>query len=121
MRRYPFALVPLALALASSVQAQPTPTGAPEDDLRCAAWAAVALGLNKEDPEVASGLGMALAWFTARYEGATGKPFEEAMTAEYLEALTPELEAIGQACAPRMQEIGERFSNWGSKLEAAGR
>ena len=121
-RRLSLAAAALALAFGPCARAQPTPVAVPgpAEDLRCAAWAAVALGLNKDDPEASSGLGMALAWFIARYEGATGKPFEEAMTVEYLNSLTPELEGIEQACAPRMQEMGERFSVWGNKLQAAG-
>lgn len=108
----------VALVLAVPLQAQPTPA-TPDEDLRCAAWAAIVLGINKDDPDVAAGFGMALAWFVARYEGATGKTFEDAMTADYLNGLTPQLEAIEQVCKPRVQEMGQRFTDWGTKLQAA--
>lgn len=114
-------LAAAALSLAAPLHAQPAPAASsPEEDLRCAAWAAVIVGLKKDDPQVASAFGMALAWFVARYEGATGKRFEDAMTAEYLNGLTPELTAIEQTCQPRMQEMGARFTAWGTKLQASG-
>jgi hypothetical protein len=116
VRRILVAAVALALAMPAQAQVAPAAPG-PVDDLRCAAWAALVMGLNKDDPEVASALSMALAWFIARYEGATGKPFEEAMTPEYLNGLTPELPAIEEACKPRMQEMGQRFTDWGKKLQ----
>ena len=112
-------LAAVALAVSVPAQAQPAAPG-PEDDLRCAAWAAIVAGINKDDPEIATAFGMALAWFVARYEGATGKPFEEAMTPEYINALAPELATIEQACRPRMQEMGARFTEWGAKLQATG-
>jgi len=121
MRMRGMLLAAAVLALAAPVQAQPVAAGpGPEEDLRCAAWAAVVLGLNKDDPEAAAGLGMALAWFLARYEGATGKRFEEAMTAEFVDGLVPEMEAIELTCQPRMQAMGARFSDWGAKLQQAG-
>lgn len=111
----------IALALATPAHAQAvTSAYGPEDDLRCAAWSAIVMGLNEGDPEIASAFGMALTWFVARYEGATGKPFEQAMTPDYLDGLTPDLEAIEQACRPRMLEMGQRFTDWGSTLQAAG-
>jgi hypothetical protein len=115
-------LAAAALSLAVPAHAQPAPASpGPDEDMRCAAWAAVVLGLKKDDPEIASAFGMALAWFVARYEGATGKRFEDAMTTEYLNGLTPELVAIEQTCQPRMREMGERFTAWGTRLQASGR
>jgi hypothetical protein len=113
-------LAAVLLAVAAPVHAQPTAAPTPEDDLRCAAWAAIVLGLNRDDPEVASAFGMALAWFIARYEGATGNRFEQAMTAEFLNSLTPEIETIEAGCRPRMQEMGSRFTDWGNTLQGAG-
>ena len=106
------------LAAASGVpaQAQPTPAS-PEDDLKCAAWAAIVVGANKDNAEIANGLSMALAWFLARYEGATGKTFEQAMTAEYLEALGPQLQDVEKGCLSRVQEMGSRLSVWGQRLQ----
>ncbi len=120
LRRILLAAAALSL-VAMPVHAQPAPASpGPDEDMRCAAWAAVVLGLKKDDPEIASAFGMALAWFVARYEGATGKRFEDAMTAEYLNSLTPDLVAIEQVCQPRMREMGTRFTAWGTKLQAAG-
>lgn len=113
-------LAAAAFALATPALGQAPASHSPDEDLRCAAWAAIVLGINQDDPEVATGFGMALAWFVARYEGATGKPFEQAMTAEFLDSLAPELEVIEQACQPRMQEMGARFSDWGAQLQATG-
>jgi hypothetical protein len=114
-------LVAAALALAVPAHAQPAPAaGGPDEDLRCAAWAAVVLGVKKDDPDVAAGFGMALAWFVARYEGATGKRFEDALSAEYVDSLAPDLTTIEQSCLPRMQEMGQRFTEWGTKLQAGG-
>jgi hypothetical protein len=114
-------LAAMLLSVAAPVHAQPAAVPTPEDDLRCAAWAAIVLGLNRDDPEVASAFGMALAWFVARYEGATGNRFEQAMTAEFLDGLAPQLETIETACRPRMQEMGSRFTDWGNSLQIEGR
>jgi hypothetical protein len=91
-----------------------------EANLRCAVWAGVILGNNRDNAEVAAGFGMALGWFTALYEGMTGKPFEQAITAAYINSVMPEIEAIEVDCKVRMQNMGQRFSDWGETLQQSG-
>jgi hypothetical protein len=121
VRKLMLAAGALALSLSTPALSQTeTAKQGPDADLRCAAWAAVAAGLSKDEPEAATAFAVTLAWFLARYEGATGKRFEEAMTPEYLNRLEPELPAIQAACLPRMQEMGERLSDWGAVLQNSG-
>lgn len=83
-------------------------------------WAGVILGNNRDNAEVAAGFGMALGWFTALYEGMTGTPFEQSLTPEYIVSVMPEIEAIEADCRPRMQKMGQRFSDWGDELQRSG-
>lgn len=107
----------LALSMAAPALGETGPTGrVPDEDLRCAAWAAVGAGIYQDDPQIGPGFAVALAWFIARYEGATGKPFEEAMTPEFLDSLQPELQAIQDVCKPRVQEMSDRLTNWAAAL-----
>jgi hypothetical protein len=108
-------VVATALLPASLFAQQPAPAQ-PDSDLRCAAWAAVAAGANEDNPEAAAGFSMAMVWFAGRYEGATAIPFEQSLTADYLNELEPELAAIEQECLPRILEMGERFERWGAEL-----
>ncbi|HWK41160.1 MAG TPA: hypothetical protein VNR60_04450 [Croceibacterium sp.] len=115
-------LTAAALALATPAHAQSaTDLPEPEQNLRCAVWAAMVLGNNQDNAQVAVGFSMAVGWFSALYEGATGKRFEDTMTPEYVTSLVPDIEAIENGCKPRMQEMGQRFSDWGAKLQEAGR
>lgn len=90
-----------------------------ESDLRCAVWAASLAGAI-EDEESSTGLSMAMVWFIARYEGATGTRIEDAMTPDYIKSIGPQGEAIHAECLPRMQEMGDRLTVFGKELQAAG-
>ena len=110
-----------ALALASPAGAQSSPPRVPEDDLKCAAWAAIVIGINKDKPDVVSHLTAGLMWFLARYEGATGKKFEQGLTPEFITRVGPELPKIEVGCQERIQQVGTRLSAWGQSLQAASK
>lgn len=109
-----------ALSAASVAQAQPS-TVQPDEDLKCAAWAAVVVGANQDKPEVVNAFSIAFAWFLARYEGATGRAFEQNLSADYLDSLAPELQEIEKICMPRMQEMGTRMTEWGQKIQSSAK
>lgn len=109
------ALVAVVPAAAQAATAKVNPT----EDLNCAIWAANVSG-NSEDPEITNGFGLIMTWFIGRWEGATGRKFEEGMTPEYIVSITPRLDQIGEQCITRMVDFGDRMSAWGSKLEKAG-
>ena len=88
-------------------------------DLRCATWAAYMAGAA-EDQEAAQGLAVALAWFIGRYEGATNRKIEQAMTPDFIRSLETEMDAVHAECLPRMQQMGDRLTKLGAELQAAG-
>jgi hypothetical protein len=112
-----FILAGTLALLAAPANAQEPDTSA--SDLRCATWAAI-MGGSIEDPAAQQAFQLALSWFTGRYEAATGIRFEKAMTAEYITALQPEMEAVDAECRPRMIEYGNRMTEWGASLQQAG-
>lgn len=111
------AVLTAALAVATPVRAQEVDTS--DSDLRCAVWSAMALGAN-ERQEAATAFSMALVWFLGRYEAATGRRYEEALTPDYVQSLVPDIEAIELECQPRMREMGLRLEGWGRTLEESG-
>ena len=115
---FPVGLAALVCASVASAQS-PLPPG-PEDDLKCAAWAAVVIGVNKDNPEVVKSLTSGLMWFLGRYETETGKKFEEGLTAEYLTRVGPELAGAEAHCQTRLREMGQRLIDWGHTLQKSG-
>ena len=119
MLRWPAAAALLALAAASPALTQASSDDAAAEDLRCATWAAIAIGVNEENPEIAAGLSSALTWFLGSYEAATGVPFEDALTPEYIAGLAPEIGAIEPVCQQRVKDLGGRLQEWGKYLQGA--
>lgn len=107
----------VALSWVSPARAQEVDTSA--SDLRCAVWSAMVLGAN-DNEEVVGAFSMALVWFLARYEAATGTRYEQTATPEYVRSLEPDIEAIELECQPRMHEMGLRLEGWGKTLEESG-
>lgn len=130
MKRFAFALgaaaamvaVP-AVAVDDAVQDQVAEEAAPtpNDDIKCAVWAAFIIGTNEEE-EVKAGYSPTMAYFLGRYEGATGKQFAEEMvrvTRELDEDVT-KLVALDDVCPARMADFGDRLSSMGGEMTSEG-
>ncbi|MFM6931933.1 MAG: hypothetical protein ACKOUT_06800 [Novosphingobium sp.] len=95
-------------------------SGAPasvESDLRCAGWAAMMAGTNQKDKELSTSLSLVLAYFIGRWEGATGKRFEQGLTADYINGNGAAIEGAKDECVPRMMDLGPRLTTWGNVLQ----
>ena len=123
MRKIAIALLALATAGAATAQTRPAvpaaaATGAAAD-LRCAVWAVFALAANRDKAESQRPLSMALTWFIGHYEGETGKKFEDALTSDYINRVGPELGTAEKGCTERAQQMGDRLTAWGQKMQAS--
>jgi hypothetical protein len=113
------------LAIAALVLAVTTPALAAqsdangEQDLRCAILAAYVAGTIK-DAEAQKGLEYAMTYFVGRFEGSTGRKFEDVATVDYVNKLVPEIESLRQPCSERMKSFGERLTAWGAALQKSG-
>ncbi|HSQ96358.1 MAG TPA: hypothetical protein VLM18_09750 [Croceibacterium sp.] len=119
MRRIALTLAALNLASPAFAQGVPAAPSA-DDDLRCAAWVAVVIGVNKDKPEVLQSLTSGLTLFLGRYEAETGKKFEEGLTPEYLTRIGPELSGVETHCRARVRDMGQRLVDWGQALQKKG-
>jgi hypothetical protein len=117
--RYGLASI-VGFALLAPSPALSQESNAAADDLRCAAWAAAAIAQN-DDAQVQTGLTAALLWFLGRYEVATGIPFEQALTPEYINGLGADLFAAEEGCRARIVAMAERMSEHGQILQQSGR
>ena len=110
------ALLSLAPSVASA-QAVAGAQAAADPSLRCAAWAAIQAGQATED-ESKNAFTYVLTWFIGRYEGATGKRFDEVLTAGDVEKYGRDMDKLNQLCLPLMLSIGDRMESWGAKMQA---
>jgi hypothetical protein len=95
-------------------------SGAPasvESDLRCAGWAAMMAGTNQKDKDLANSMSIVLSYFIGRWEGATGKRFEQGLTADYINGNSAAIEGAQDECLPRMMDLGTRMTTWGNLLQ----
>jgi hypothetical protein len=111
-----------ALGLLAAAAAEAPKAGTPESDLRCAAWSAYMMDKAKdEDQEAATGIGFTMTYFLGRWEAATGKPFEEGLTPEFVGTVAPNIESLTDECLGRMQAFGSRMGGLGGKLKENGK
>ena len=87
-----------------------TPAGAqrnvtPQQHLDCAAWAAV-LGSSVANDSDRVGAAAMLAWFIGLYEGATGEPIDEALSARLAPLKPEQMEGMAASCGPRAIAFG---------------
>ncbi len=75
-------------------------------------------GTNQKDKELANSLSIVLAYFIGRWEGATGKPFEQGLTADYINGNSAAIEGAKDECLPRMMDLGTRMTTWGNVLQS---
>ncbi|MBA4164748.1 MAG: hypothetical protein C0510_08990 [Erythrobacter sp.] len=109
----------LALAAAAPLAAQaPLATYTPERDRRCAAVVAIMAGQMPDDQR--AGVAAGLSYFLGRWEAATGKRFEDALTPEYLLETAGSILTYNMECGARMQAFGVRMQTWGEALKKAG-
>ncbi|GEM_PF-1881481 len=99
----------------SVIPAQGTVTPEQESDLRCAVWAAM-IGGNRTSANDQQAYGLALTWFSGRYEAGTGITTDQAMTPEYLHSLAEEEDSLNAECIPRMRDMGQRFAVWANRM-----
>ena len=107
------------VAMPLSAVAQST-SAAAQEDLRCAAWAAMLSGELEEDPETANAFALMMTYFIGRYEGATGADISEAMTPAFVMEVGNDMEATSQMCLVKMEDLGTRMEGLGSTLMEAG-
>jgi hypothetical protein len=74
-------------------------------------------GDNQKDKELANSLSIVLAYFIGRWEGATGKRFEQGLTADYINGNGAQIEGAKDECVPRMMDLGSRLTTWGNALQ----
>ena len=110
------ALLSLAPSVASA-QAVAGAQAAADPSLRCAAWAAIQAGQATEDGSK-NAFTYVLTWFIGRYEGATGRRFDEVLTAGDVEKYGRDMDKLNQLCLPLMLSIGDRMESWGAKMQA---
>jgi len=107
----------LSLALgAASAQPVAGAQAAADPSLRCAAWAAIQAGQATED-ESKNAFTYVLTWFIGRYEGSTGKRFDNVLTAADVEKYGRDMDTLNQLCLPLMLDIGDRMEDWGAKMQ----
>lgn len=117
------AVIAVPAAGADTVQDQvaesATPT--PDDDIKCAVWAAFLIGTN-DDPEVKAGYSPTMAYFLGRYEGATGKQFQEEMlrVTKELDEDFNRMVALDDVCPARMEDFGNRLGSLGDEMTSEG-
>ncbi|MEJ6009623.1 hypothetical protein [Novosphingobium aquae] len=107
----------LALGLLATSASGANATAIGDSDLRCAGWAAMMVGTNQKDKELASSMSLVLAFFIGRWEGTTGKRFEQGLTADYINKNGAEIEGAKDECLPRMMDLGTRMTTWGDVLQ----
>ncbi|KRA83138.1 hypothetical protein ASD76_03440 [Altererythrobacter sp. Root672] len=79
-------------------------------------WAAVVSG-SVDDPDLKSAFGFALSYWVGRFEGRTGKNFDDFATVEFVTSLEPKVEALRQRCVPEMEAMGKRMQDWGQRMQ----
>jgi len=106
---------------ASAQEARPISAEA-EHELKCAILAAFLAGTVNEgsanpDPELERAMGYALTYWIGRFEGMTGRHFDDVATVDFVKGTIGELEGLRATCAPQMQEMGGRLQIWGNLLQ----
>ncbi|MBT2133503.1 hypothetical protein KK137_04065 [Croceibacterium sp. LX-88] len=109
-----------ALVIASPLAAQGPAPMSPEAerDLECAMWAALVSG-SVEDPEIKTAFGFAMTYWVGRFEGRTGRNFDEFATGEFVTSLEPKAEDLRERCVPEMESMGKRMQDWGQRMQDA--
>lgn len=100
----------------SATAAQAEQAVTPEQDLRCAA-VTMLLGGSMKDEQRKTGVAAGFSYFIGRWEGATGRKFEEALTPEYAIETAKNLDAYRSECGGRMTDFGQRLMTWGKALQ----
>lgn len=123
MRR--FLLLPVLLATAVPATAQTALTA--EEELQCGLLFA-AIGGQAKDESAKAGFGFILSYFLGRYEGRTGKSFEQGATPEVAikamvsaSTLGPRCQAAAQSMAERAKTMGKVMQEQGRKLQGEGK
>ncbi|MEY4951767.1 MAG: hypothetical protein RL299_191 [Pseudomonadota bacterium] len=80
----------------------------PERDLRCAAVIMLLGGMAKDERQT-TGFAAGFSYFIGRWEGATGRNFEEALTPEYVMETSKSLGTYQKECSVRMVSFGDRL------------
>jgi hypothetical protein len=111
------AIAALALTVTAPAIAADANSSA-EDDLRCAIWAGHVAG-STDDEKTKQGVGFILTYFIGRYEGASGRRFEDGATVDYVASVVPQLGSLQETCKVRMQSFGQRLIAWGEHLQKA--
>lgn len=115
-----------SLLAAASIAAMPlsavaqSTSDAAQEDLRCAAWAAMLSGELEDDPETANAFALMMTYFIGRYEGATGRDISEDMTPAFVVEVGNDMEATSELCLVKMEDLGTRMEGLGTTLMEAG-
>lgn len=102
---------PAALAVDDGV-----PVVSPDQDLRCAAVIAIFAGSGLGDKNKVGGAA-GLTYFLGRWEAATGRRFEDALTPEYLTETAENISSYNKDCGGRLTVFGGRMQEWGQNLQ----
>lgn len=105
----------VALCLTTPAMAQEALT--PEEDLQCALLTAAGVALSK-DAEANTGGAAIVSYFFGRYEGRTGKKFDEADIAATTKTLMENAAELAPKCQAAALSLGTRMQSWSKSLQS---
>jgi hypothetical protein len=109
------ALVAFGLATAAGAQSGPSA----EDDLDCALLSAVEAS-KSDDATGRKGMFYMMFYFSGRWEGATGRKFEVAMTERALADAEQRTKALTDKCYARAADFRDRMKELAPRIKKAG-
>ena len=108
-------LLPFALLLAVSAPAAAQPALTVEEELHCGIIVAAAAG-QASDPTAKQGLASIVSYFFGRYEGRTGRGFEQSGNAETVLKAMASAPTLAPRCQAAALSMGNRMQVWGKAL-----
>ena len=74
-------------------------------------------GVKEADARM--GLASTMGYFIGRWEGATGRKFEDGLTPAYVNDTGKNITQYKQQCAEIMRSYGQRLQDWGAAMQKA--
>lgn len=111
----------LAAAPLAAQQARPAdPPPSEETLLRCAIWAA-GQAAQAEKPEGRDVYSLLMAWFLGRYEGLSGRGFDEAIGPREVERYSAQMSELNMVCMPLAHGFSARLERLGEARDGVGK